>query len=1048
MLEVQAGPESRAALRLRLLGSMDIDGVERSRLGSRKARLLLARLALGRGRPVSAGELGEAIWPDGKAPARPTDQISVLVSRLRAVLGGDRIARVGGGYALRLDWLDVDALADLVAEARRRLASGSLAPARAAADAALALDRGPLLDEESDVPWLSAERTAAARTAVLAREVAAEIALAGADPWAAAEHAELVLAAEPYHEAALRALMIALAQSGRPARALALYASFADRLRDELGVDPQSETMQLHLSLLRGEAAVVAAAPAQARLPGRDLQLAVLAAALTDAAAGSVVRVRVEGPAGIGKTRLVETFAQTLPEPAVVLRAAGSELGRRLPLQPLLDALTDHLRRLDPAAVTEVLSGPAALLGDFLGRAAELAVRPYGGGALAAATDPGTGQSLLLTALDTVLARIAPDRLLVLLIDDAQWLDAASIAWLGRVPTRLAGSALLVVLASRVEEGVALPADRTVALGPLDLAAVTTIVGATRAAELLARSGGHPLFLIELRDADTTNELPESIRASVAERCDRAGAAGTTLRAAAVLGSDVDLELLAAVLDEPPSVLLDHLEEGVRRHLLIEQETGFGFRHQLIQDALRAGTGTGRRGLLHRQAARCLAARGERADPLLVAHHALAGGDRRLAAAALANAGDAAAMRCDFDEALRHLTAAIDLDDSPALRIRLARAELLAGRLPEAAADAERALAVEPDAEALEVAGIAAYVLRDLPRCRNLAEQGARIATDSAVASSCHALAGRAAHVSGDLGRADDHLKRARELATPTTQAVASIWSTPLLVDQGQAQRALELLADPTIVHMQRHPFMLPHRHLSAAQAHASLGDVAAALADLDAVDASAAGQRTPRYAARANNTRAFILRNLGAADEADARNTAAFEVSLDQIGMGEPIADALLGLADGRLRAGDLNAAEALLWRAEHEVPSPRVFQWRHVLRGRLLTGRLALARGDDAAALTAARDVLAEAEALPLPRYATLARMLAALADPGFDVSGDLEALDRVAPLEAWWLTELLAQRYDSADLHAWAARRRARAVERAQAAGVGSGLATAPG
>jgi hypothetical protein len=232
---------------------------------------------------------------------------------------------------------------------------------------------------------------------------------------------------------------------------------------------------------------------------------------------------------------------------------------------------------------------------------------------------------------------------------------------------------------------------------------------------------------------------------------------------------------------------------------------------------------------------------------------------------------------------------------------------------------------------------------------------------------------------------------------------------------------------------------MLPHRHLSAAQAHAAQGDVVAALADLDAVDASAAGQRTPRYAARANNTRAFVLRNLGAFDEADARNTAAYEASLDQIGMGEPIADALHGLADGRLRAGDLDGAERLLWRAENDAPSPRVFQWRHALRGRLLAGRLALARGDDDAALAAAREVLGQAEALPLPRYVTLARVLAATAAPGQDVSADLEALDRVAPLEAWWLTDLLAQRYDSADLRALADQRRARVSAWAREAGL---------
>ena len=84
-----------------------------------------------------------------RRPARPGDQLSVLVSRVRAAVGTDRLPRTGGGYALRLDWLDVDAAAELVAEARRRLAAAAFAPARAAVDAALALNRGRLLEEET-----------------------------------------------------------------------------------------------------------------------------------------------------------------------------------------------------------------------------------------------------------------------------------------------------------------------------------------------------------------------------------------------------------------------------------------------------------------------------------------------------------------------------------------------------------------------------------------------------------------------------------------------------------------------------------------------------------------------------------------------------------------------------------------------------------------------------------------------------------------------------------------------------------------------------------
>ena len=74
------------------------------------------------------------------------------------------------------------------------------------------------------------------------------------------------------------------------------------------------------------------------------------------------------------------------------------------------------------------------------------------------------------------------------------------------------------------------------------------------------------------------------------------------------------------------------------------------------------------------------------------------------------------------------------------------------------------------------------------------------MAPDPAIASSCFALAGRAAHAAGDLSGADELLGRALAIAPTSTQAMIGIWYAPLLVDQGQAQQALDSLADPATV--------------------------------------------------------------------------------------------------------------------------------------------------------------------------------------------------------------------------------------------------------
>ncbi|HEV8297387.1 MAG TPA: BTAD domain-containing putative transcriptional regulator, partial [Acidimicrobiales bacterium] len=183
-------------LRVRVLGGLMVEGVDDAGLGSRKARTLVKVLALGRSQPVRVDELVLALWGD-LPPARPADQVTVLVSRLRRVLGADRLPRADGGYALRVDWLDLDALGDLVAEAERRLQAGATTAARTAAAAALALARGPLLPEEIDAEWAEADRALADRLIARARHAGASAALATGDPPSAADLASRALDHDP-----------------------------------------------------------------------------------------------------------------------------------------------------------------------------------------------------------------------------------------------------------------------------------------------------------------------------------------------------------------------------------------------------------------------------------------------------------------------------------------------------------------------------------------------------------------------------------------------------------------------------------------------------------------------------------------------------------------------------------------------------------------------------------------------------------------------------------------------------------------------------------
>ncbi|MGA9311232.1 MAG: BTAD domain-containing putative transcriptional regulator, partial [Pseudonocardiaceae bacterium] len=485
------------SLRVRLLGDLQVEGCDPARLGRRQVRRLLKILALHHDRHLGPDRLADCLWGDDP-PARPADQISVLVSRLRGVLGSDRVRRNDAGYSLAVDWLDLDALREYVEQADRRLAAAAVGAARTAAAAGLALVRGPLLADEPDAQWADAERSAADLLVLRLHHTAAAAALAAGDFTSAAELASQMLAADPYDETALRALMQALTRSGRPASALATYSGARERLAEDLGVGPSTETEALRTAILLGElpaARVPDGSPVtpSVELPGRAGALSELDALFQRVEHGCGQVGVVEGEAGIGKSRLLRVWSDRLAARGVrVVPVAGDELGRALPLQPILDAVDELLRHAGGGA-DQVVGPDIAILGPLIGGQTE----PAGAAALAALTDPGAGQALLFAALFSVLRRQAEREPLVLVIDDVHLADTATTRWLGQAVRRLADSRVAVIAARRAEEGVPLPGVTTIVLGPLDLDAAVAIVGPDRAAQLHTRSAGHPLFLVE-----------------------------------------------------------------------------------------------------------------------------------------------------------------------------------------------------------------------------------------------------------------------------------------------------------------------------------------------------------------------------------------------------------------------------------------------------------------------------------------------------------------------------------------------------------------------
>ncbi len=307
---------------------------------------------------------------------------------------------------------------------------------------------------------------------------------------------------------------------------------------------------------------------------------------------------------------------------------------------------------------------------------------------------------------------------------------------------------------------------------------------------LHARSGGNPLFALALA-GDGGGRIPSSIQEAIAATADRLDPAVTAvIRAGAVLDATLDVDLLAGVLQVPAIVVIERLERASSTDLLIESGPGFEFRHPLIREALAAPVGAARSAFLHREAARILADRPGH-DPLAVAVHARLGGLTTIAAQAFQAAAAVSFARSDLAVAEEQLRASLHAVETGDAHRTLARLLIVAGRLDEAAVEAERAVTLGGGPDSLEVAGWIEYYRRRYERARRFADEAVERADPaSPVRASALALGGRVRHGAGDISGAEERLGGA--LAGPAgVRGVAEVWLGHLRVHEGRPTDAL-----------------------------------------------------------------------------------------------------------------------------------------------------------------------------------------------------------------------------------------------------------------
>ena len=651
------------AVRLAVCGALRVvrDGevLTGPRIGSRKARVLVAALASARGSPVSVDRLAELVWPDDP-PHDPPANLATLVSRLRRSVGDGFVAPHPGAYSLGPSVsLDLDEAAALVTSAAARLARGEPTLAVAAADRALALvGDGTTLAAECEVGWAEALRQEAAETCREARHLLVAASIATDQPGPAATTADAAVRADPYDERAHRDLMLGLAAAGRQPAALEVYAALASRLAEDLGTDPDGETEALHLALLRGEdvgpAATASSSPRRNALVGRDEELARIDRAWVEAAAGRPSLVAVSGVPGIGKTRLLAAAAELAHgSGGLVLSTRCRPAERSLFLQPFLEVLRPVLLGMSESALATLLGGHLADWARLLPELREL---------FAVEQEPELAHDLVrrrsFDAVIAVLRDLSARQPVLLSVDDLQYGADVTADLLAHLATRLGSSRLLLLVASRTD---GLPTLRRLldvteplVLGPLPPSAVEALATAAgfsgRAAEVQARSQGHPLSVVASLQslASGTPGVPADVATAVAGLVDLAGDQPAEVAAAAsVLGTRVEPRVVAGMLDQPEVTVVLACESLVRAGLMTPAGDQYEFSNDLVQEAVLAGLPRALAVAYHRRAADLTSHRPEQ-----MAGHAHEAGDLLRAAGGYLEAGRIARLSAALDDAL------------------------------------------------------------------------------------------------------------------------------------------------------------------------------------------------------------------------------------------------------------------------------------------------------------------------------------------------------------------------------------------------------------
>ncbi len=699
----------KKSVEISLLGRFQVC-VSETRLSSdnipgRKAPALLKLLALNRDRQLVRDQAMELLWPDLDSTSAAA-QLYKAIHQLRKAFGA------GGQESDAGEWIATNKNLVILAppggvitdvEAFEQASRDALASRQIRGlERAAALYTGDLLPMDLYAAWTQAPREHLRQRYIDVLLVLAQGYQARGDLATAAETYRTALEKDATLEIAHRGLMTVFARQGQRDRALKQYGVCLDALAEELGVAPSQETRVLYDEIDRQKPDTPLAvdrtrlqAPIRmAPLVNREAECRVIDGCLDQLLAESGSVLLIEGPAGIGKTRLTrELIARAQRRGFHALAGSAYEMEGAIAYGPFLDILQAALRD-SPAGRERIPAEIAAVLSGQLHDA-----QPVPN------SDRRAAQAYLFTAIVEFLRQRAASAPLVVVFENIHVADQGSLELLHFIARRLQDVPLLLA-ATRRTEGAASgdPLDRLVrslretatvnvlALGPLSAVDHHELLqqqsgerslSREQADEIFRLSEGNPMYALELYEfrhqpaspgahrSLPTGGIPPSLRNSIAERLEKLSSSARELLAiVAVAGEGVSYPLLETLWSsgngggEHDAGLLDLLDRLIAAQLLYERGIHYHFRHGLYRNCIYESVSEARRRVMHAQVAHALVELGERdAEPPVeqIAFHYQRAGDARQAAHFMMLAGQRAASMYAHEDALRHYRDALAL---------------------------------------------------------------------------------------------------------------------------------------------------------------------------------------------------------------------------------------------------------------------------------------------------------------------------------------------------------------------------------------------------